>query len=54
MQLHIMLENTAVLLPFLEVPWYANRSTEIPYYLFKFSVLCFLNKTESVSMLTST
>lgn len=33
MQLHIMLENTAVLLPFLEVTWYANQSTETPSYI---------------------
>ena len=33
MQLHGMLENTVLSLPFLEVHWYVDQATETPFYI---------------------
>lgn len=33
MQVHGMLENTVLSLPFLEDPWYTDQATETPFYI---------------------
>lgn len=33
MQVHSMLENTVLSLPFLEGPWYTDQATETPFYI---------------------